>query len=145
MSVMAIRSAGYAQPNIPKENIPADIPTEVREQIERLYSSDPVGRGDAAYDLGEMGEKAAPAIPFLIEVLKDEASYVRGYAAEALGWIGGECALEPLIAALKHESPSVRGEAAWALGKITEKYFGRNSVKWQKWWEENKEKFRNSR
>ena len=46
-----------AQPNIPRSEIPDDIPTDVKKEIERLYSSDPVERGIAAHALGEMGQR----------------------------------------------------------------------------------------
>lgn len=68
ISLMVV-GLSYAQPKIPKSSIPSRIPPEVREQIERLYSQDPVERGYAAYELGEMGAKAAPAVPFLIGIL----------------------------------------------------------------------------
>lgn len=67
-------SVVYAQLKIPKEKIPSDIHSEVKKQIERLYSSDPVERGYGAYHLGEKREQAVPAIPFLIDVLDDNTS-----------------------------------------------------------------------
>ncbi|MCK4643470.1 hypothetical protein KAU32_07515 [bacterium] len=60
-----------ARQNIPMKDIPHDIPLNVRKEIERLYSSLAVKRGEAALCLGEMGERAAPAVPFLIEILDD--------------------------------------------------------------------------
>ncbi len=54
----------YAQPKISKENIPSNIPSDLRGLIERLYSSDPVERGRVAYILGQWGSKAVPAILF---------------------------------------------------------------------------------
>ena len=63
--VISMALIGYAQPNIPKEDTPSDIPADVRQQIERLYSSRSGDRAKAAYYLGGMGERAAPAIPFL--------------------------------------------------------------------------------
>ncbi len=65
---------GYAQPKIPKENVPSNIAADVKEQIERLYSHNPVERAKAAIELGGMGERAAPAIPFLIGILGDHTS-----------------------------------------------------------------------
>jgi hypothetical protein len=67
---------GFAAPTIAKENIPADIPFVVRNQIERLYSADPKERKTGAYYLGEMREKSIPAIPFLIGILH-EGNYCR--------------------------------------------------------------------
>jgi len=68
----------YAQPNIPKEKIPKNIPSDVRNEIEKLYSSDPVDRAYAAIDLGNMGKKATPAVPFLIGMLHDN-EYLLGF------------------------------------------------------------------
>lgn len=70
---MGIGGTSFAQPHIPKENIPSNIPKDVRQQIEGLYSKDPLARARSAGKLGEMGEKAVPAIPFLIEMLDDSA------------------------------------------------------------------------
>lgn len=145
ISLVAIGLTGYVLfspsvgPTIPKKNIPSNIPEEVREQIERLYSSDPVERADAAFQLGRMGKGAAPAVPFLIGVLKDRHWAVRKFAAEALGEIGFPRALpavKSLIARLKDKDSWVRWSAAYALKTITGKDFGQDPVKWQKWWEE---------
>lgn len=59
-------------PSIPTAKIPSDIPSDVRKQIERLYSSDPIERADGAYELGEMRVEATPAIPFLVGMLGDD-------------------------------------------------------------------------
>ena len=120
----------YAQPDIPKEKIPSDIPSDVRAQIERLYSSDPAVRGHGAYTLGNMGERAAPATLFLIGILNDYASLEwrstsGSYsstspgkeAKEALGKIG-QPAVPALVAALKDEDSDVRRHAAWGLGEV---------------------------
>ncbi|MEO0160809.1 MAG: HEAT repeat domain-containing protein [candidate division WOR-3 bacterium] len=63
---------------------------------------------DSIYDASER----------FIADLKDEDSYVRRYAAEALGKIGDNRAVEPLIAALKDEDSDVRRYAEEALKKI---------------------------
>ncbi|MEM3071821.1 MAG: HEAT repeat domain-containing protein, partial [Candidatus Anstonellales archaeon] len=67
-----------------------------------------------------------PAVPALIDALKDENWDVRYRAAKALGEIaekGGDCsaAVPALIDALKDNDWSVRYRAAKALGKIAEK------------------------
>jgi HEAT repeat protein len=135
---MGIGLVGYAQPNIPKEKIPSDVPVNVRNKIEGLYSSNPVERAYAAVHLGEMGNRAVPAIPFLIGILDDSKSMVwtsspiitlgRGSkitspgkeAAKALKEIG-KPAVEPLIGYLKNIK-NIEGQgrenAAWALGEI---------------------------
>jgi HEAT repeat protein len=112
--------------------IPFNIPSEVRKQIERLYSSDPVERGHAAYMLGEMGKQAVPAIPYLIGILYDGTTLKWAYsrydpggfptspgkeAAKALVKIG-KPAVEPLIAALKNENWAIRAGAVKVLDEI---------------------------
>jgi hypothetical protein len=88
-----------------------------------------VKRAQAANKLGNMGAKAAPAVPLLIGMLGDsagielktdpEAKIVQNTspgieAAVALGKIG-DPALDPLIAALKDKNPHFRILAAVAL------------------------------
>jgi HEAT repeat protein len=117
----------HAQPNIPKENIPRSIPSDLRFQIEKLYSVDPIERAYAARSLGERGKLALPAIPFLIAILHDNASLKYGIAtsvtltspgaeaADALAKMGKEV-VAPLINALKNENVYGQREAARALG-----------------------------
>ncbi|NVO65897.1 HEAT repeat domain-containing protein [Methanofollis tationis] len=50
--------------------------------------------------------------------LSHERPEYRWGAADALGRIGDERAVEPLIAAMKDPDPRVRKKAAWALGQI---------------------------
>jgi len=66
-----------------------------------------------------MGPPAAPAVPQLIEALKDEFLFVRICAAGALGHIGSgaAAAVGPLRAAAT--DLSLRAEVAWALERIT--------------------------
>ena len=121
-----IQGLSYAQPKIPEKTIPADIPVEVRKQIERLYSKDPLERRKGAKALGEMGAQAAPAIPFLIGILGDTTDSGGLYgpvglnAAFALADIG-KPAVDPLIAALKDKNVAVRGHAVIALRNIKDK------------------------
>ena len=74
-------------------------------------------RLDAAETLAKIGK---PAVKPLIEALKDGAEdvAVRMKAAEVLGEIGDERAVEPLIQALKDKDEFVRQCAAEALGEI---------------------------
>jgi len=130
--ILGARLTGDAQPIIPKENIPADIPTDVRQQIERLYSSDPLERASAAFWLRKMGERALPAIPFLIAILPEytephcsvvgcthpsHAVFPGEKAAETLIAFGPH-AVEPLISALKDKNLDIRRVAASILGNI---------------------------
>ena len=67
---------GFAQPIIPREAILSHTPADVKQQIERLYSSSPLDRADAAHCLGNMGERAVAAAPFLVGLLGDRADTV---------------------------------------------------------------------
>ena len=114
----------------------ADAPTDVREQIERLHSSDPEERAEAIGELARREEPAVWAIPFLIAMLGDDAAFpLRLPPSSYAGWfpsvpqtIGewaaisfrgiGESAVEPLMAALKHADWRVRANAIWALGDM---------------------------
>jgi HEAT repeat protein len=51
----------------------ADFPAEIRKHVVELSSADPARRAAAACALGKMRERAAPAIPFLIDLLSDGA------------------------------------------------------------------------
>jgi len=110
-----------AQPNIPRENIPPNIALEVRGQIERLYSEDAEERVRAADRLGGMGEKAIPAVPFLMDLLDDPSGlFSKAWtpfmaATSALIRIG-EPPIEVLTEALKHENTYVQTSAIHFLG-----------------------------
>lgn len=117
-----------AQTTVPRDKIPADIPADVKKEIEALYLSNIVDRGNATMRLGRMGEKAAPAIPFLIGLLHDVKVELvttssglttmvgqAQVASDALAEIG-KPAIRPLADALKHENPTVVRFAARALG-----------------------------
>jgi len=111
-----LAQVSYAQPTIPKEDIPADIDPEVREQIERLYSEDAEERVHAADTLGGWGEKAAPAVPFLMDLLDDPLELLSKArtpfmaATSALIRLG-EPPIEVLTNALKHENTYVQTSA----------------------------------
>lgn len=116
--VLITACGGLQGPMIPKSSIPADSDADVKKEIERLYSSKGGERGYGAYNLGKMGKRAAPAVPFLIDALKDEDKDVRKNAACALGEIKDPRAIEPLIAALKDKDDNLRRRVPIALGKI---------------------------
>lgn len=95
---------------------------------ERLEDSDLLVRREAARALGNMGPKAAPAIPVLIAALKDRVltrqpiDFLSGESIEnelatALGKIGAE-AVPLLIEYLDHQNSDVRCWAAITLGHI---------------------------
>ncbi|EJG07307.1 PBS lyase HEAT domain protein repeat-containing protein [Methanofollis liminatans DSM 4140] len=69
----------------------------------------------------EADRRAAEQEMMIAEFLKNlthERPEYRWGAADALGRIGDERAVEPLIAAMKDPDPRVRKKAAWALGQI---------------------------
>ena len=112
------------------------MPRELREQIIRLHSRDPKQRAAAASHLGKMAMGAAPAVPYLVRLLRDDtpvqvSHYLGGgyysstdttpaeEASRALAEIGGG-ATDALVFALKDPHPDVRRLAAKALGQIGE-------------------------
>ncbi len=77
----------------------------------------------------------------MVSVLADIhlSSSVRKELAKALGELRNSNAVEPLITILKDENRRVRASAAKALKKITGQNFGEDTIKWQEWWDKNKE------
>lgn len=131
----------YAQPKIHKENMLTNIPSDVRQQIEKLYSKSPIVRANAVVHLRKMGKKATPAISFLVAMLGDHSPlkwvqewspvwgpgspYVPGFptspgeeAAITLGQIRDIRVVELLLVALRDKDRFVRKNAADALGRI---------------------------
>ena len=77
---------------------------DVSAQIEQLKSPDTNARVEAATTLASAGPNAAPALPALIEALKNDSDpLVRRLAAYALGQIGPDAkeAIPALTAALQ--------------------------------------------
>lgn len=112
-----------AQPIVSKNKIPFGIEPEIRQNIENLYHESAEERAAAATKLGDMKEKAAVAVPFLVEMLSD-SGFIKPYgmvstkAAEALVKIGAP-SVEPLIGVLKSSRERmVRSTAASALGQL---------------------------
>ncbi len=110
--------------------VPADLPREVAEQIKLLVDNDPKRRAMGAWYLGRMGEKAAPAIPWLVDLLHDPyqepapafSNYTRRltvpseFAAEALVAIGAPAA-DTLLRELQDPDLRARESVVWAVGK----------------------------
>lgn len=79
-------------------------------------------------DIAELGEKAEPAIPYLVSLLGDTAPVQMPFlrlpistgeaAAYALAKIGTP-AFEPLISVLQSENLDAWPFAAWALGQLS--------------------------
>jgi hypothetical protein len=126
----ALSTASHAQTDVPKERIPASASAEIRREIERLYwkTTDVV---HAAGALGEMGEKAAPAIPFLIVLFhgasslecvqrEDEDASVQKSAVFGLVDREEPRAYDALVKALASPESGVRNGACQALGELKE-------------------------
>jgi HEAT repeat protein len=98
--------------------IPTDVPEDIREEIDRLHSSNSTERISAIDNLRKMGSKAAPAVPFLVEILGDRSEIGRA-ASDALTEIGSP-AVESLLKALNNKRSCVRSNAVGALRKISD-------------------------
>jgi HEAT repeat protein len=80
-------------------------------------------RQRATEALGQLGAAARPAVPALVEALRDKNPGIRPTAAAALGEIGPDAqdAIPALTAALKEKDENVRTAAAEAIKKIERK------------------------
>jgi len=113
--VMSLLAFG-CQSAVTRPGVPAapKVPPEAAEKIERLGCRNADVKAFVCRQLGEMGEKAFPAIPYLVKLLGDRSSTIWGFdfagteveqtcpgweAAEALVKIGSQ-AVQPLIEAL---------------------------------------------
>ncbi len=131
LTVLAVARAGggsFAQPGVSRDSIPRDAPAEVRRGIEGLYSEDERARERAARQLGGLGEKATPAVPFLIGLLNEDDFHLGTEISpgqEAIGALVkiGKPAVLPLIAvtADSKADPVARQLAANILGAIKDK------------------------
>ena len=106
--------------------IPNDISADVRVEIERLFSSRPEVRAQAVKNLGAMGQRAAPAIPFVaVNVINPNTGTTRvdvgAGAADAAKWLEavGLPSLGVFVDVLSGESgTSVSAEASDVLRAI---------------------------
>ena len=86
--------------------------------IPSLAHEDPLVRSYTARLLG-LDAEAGGVEQYLKSVLLQETAPLRRVAAQAMGELAADWALEPLIAALGDADPAVRGEAARALGRLS--------------------------
>ena len=88
--------------------------------MKALHHPDAVVRTVAAASLGRILPPAKPAVPALVEALKDEDREVRSSAADALGRIGRDAreALPALVSAFHEKDPVVQQAAGAALFSI---------------------------
>jgi len=102
----------------------ADKKDDVARLMKELKAKDAKTRIGAAEELGHIGQikksLTEPAVPGLIEAMKDSDAGVRKAAANALGKVDPNVplAVPPLIDALKDKAAPVRQAAAGALGQI---------------------------
>ncbi|MDE0013927.1 MAG: HEAT repeat domain-containing protein [Candidatus Poribacteria bacterium] len=77
-------------------------------------------RDNAVEALGDLGTKAEPAVPELVEVLSDPSGSVRSHTIEALGTTSqsSSIAVPGLVKALEDENDGVRRNAVFALARI---------------------------
>jgi HEAT repeat protein len=114
------------------------VPEDVKTQIVKLQSGSPRQKINAARNLGKMGNKAAPSVPYLIELIDSSEKYeslgsklwntfsllgssgdhVMVESQQALIRIGKPSVLPLSNALLKHSRPRLRGNAAKVLGGI---------------------------
>jgi HEAT repeat protein len=123
--VLSSGTAVAADVELTKADIPSDLRPELNRLIEDTFSSSCLVRAWAAEKIGEAGQRALPAIPFLIRLLDDDRSdgsilapgdpaalehTVGAVAARSLAALG-KPALEACIATIK-TSPIRRQHAA---------------------------------
>ena len=72
----------------PKYALAATPDQKVQRLMRQMKSPEVIDRIYAAYDLGELGPKAAPAVPVLVDGLQDSTKYVRRASVKALAKIG---------------------------------------------------------
>jgi len=53
---------------VTKEGIPRNMSPDVRALVEKTFLHDPLQRRNAARELGRLGERAVPAIPYLAKI-----------------------------------------------------------------------------
>ena len=81
----------------------------LRNLMTTLTSKDGLARKRAREELVEIGQ---PAVPYLLEALKDKRRDVRWEAAKALSEIGDPRAALALVSALEDNDPGIRWLAA---------------------------------
>ena len=102
----------------------ADKKDDVVRLMKELKAKDAKTRISAAEELGHIGQikksLTEPAVPGLIDAMKDTDAGVRKAAADALGKVDPDVtvAVPPLVDALKDKAAPVKQAAAGALGQI---------------------------
>jgi RNA polymerase sigma factor (sigma-70 family) len=102
----------------------ADIVPKLVDVLKEKSSA--VAHARAALALRQLGPDAKPAVPALIDALKDEALQVRSYAANALGSIGpaAKPAIPVLLDTLESFVKEMQTEAKKQVKKLGDKRIG---------------------
>jgi hypothetical protein len=108
--------SGKGQPASPKGRQHAD---QIARLIDLIGNEQFSIRVAATKELIEMGP---PAIPALLEALREGLWFTRECAARALGRIGGDEVVEPLLERLQDENVGVRRSALEALSTMVDRF-----------------------
>jgi len=109
----------------------------IHAYIGALHSPNWAARAYAARALGNLDDRRA--VTPLRSALWDRDATVRRNAAATLGQLGDPRAVEPLLAAVSDADPEVQEAAEEALRRICGANLGRDTRKWQEWWDENRD------
>ncbi len=118
-----------AQPTLPIESIPEDLPPKLRAALEMLYDENPETRWRSLWKLRELGPQAVEKVlPYLVSMMGDTGAFheyhhpfvgpphrVEDSLAATLA-AAGTSARDPLLKALSDESAQVRRCAVKAIG-----------------------------
>ena len=90
-----------------KRDIHSGTPGEIASLMEQTLSSNPADRSKAAKELRRFGNRAVPAIPFLIRLLGDDEQVEEGIGPFGEAYVTlrdlGEPAVQPLIAGVANK------------------------------------------
>src|SRR5262249_43559124 len=117
VSVTTVPPVTSPAPANDDKNDPIVQGRKLSEWVKELKSWDSQARGKAAAAIGQLGPRAASAVPALIEALKDSDAQVRVEVSVALANIG-PAAVPALREALKSENRLTRMGAAFTLGQF---------------------------
>lgn len=122
--LLSVVPAGIAsgQLQAPQGLFFAEIPAEIKTLVEQLYVAPEVaGQVEAVNKLAAMGDGAAPAIPYLVQILDESiAPSVREAVVATLCKIG-KPVVEPMLAALKSERTETQINAIDVLAALGDK------------------------
>ena len=143
----AEKSPASAGKEDPKAKIDPALKSRIEELVTELQRQKPQNRTRAERHLKAIG---APAIPYLLPLVKHESDLTRVAAMRLLNDFGDETAVETCIDALLDSNEYVRDLANKTLEHVTHESFGYEAQasprrretaqeKWRKWWEAEQE------